>query len=1696
MELVIIKNISYSNPNKLEYVKEFVYPNNTYYHYESYNGDFNGDGLSDIIEIPLFDGGIPPGVNILTPSAYLIDLDKRLINNYVKNIGTNIDFKLNLRIIKTGDFNSDGKTDLIFFEGAPANRIYVYSLDSNSNFVKLSETTFAFDPDSTSIGNGNRPNIKLNSDIVVGDFNGDGKSDFAINKAGYLYNPNNRNEKVIFISKGNSFEIEIIPSYWQNYTTKEDNQLLTLDLDQDGKTDLLGYYEQRWNNPYTWNLNNNFVFRYYKRISKNNWVMISKTTNYQNKDIIFLWPILTRNSVINPGYPEIVFQSRTNYNGVPDRLRFFNSFDFFSKKKYLKTITNGIGVKETINYKPLLVEGSDTYTQALVKQNYPFTDLVNSQDFKVVSMLQKQSAGYYKMKLFKYNGAVFNTEGLGFIGFNSILSTNWFDNQDNIISSVTKFDISKRGAVSESFTAVGLRSPTTILSATAGFISKTFNTYNMVNGAYVSPLLGNKVFKLFPSKLKVNDGLYKTSIETDLTYDTYNNPLQTTSTTKNVTITEKVTVSDFDYYNNPTGNPSTPSLLYYIGRPKSKTENITTYDSGTTETISSQQLFQYNNHLLSQVKRRGVDQVFITEDNIFDSWGNLTQKTISAPGLASRITKFDHDIATHRFLTSSKDVEDLETLYTYDISTGQIKSKTLPSNIGYPLVTSYEYDLWGHRILTTDYLGKKETKQYSTNDIYTYSDDNRFGVEYFDFVGRIFEEQVRNMDDLYKTYKFDINDNIIKESEPRFSNGTINYNETKYDIFGRVIQKKAFNGKTLDIKYIGLTTTVNDGTTIKTTTKNALGNVKTSTDEGGTITYNYFANGNLKSTICNGSVTTITQDGWGRKTSLIDPSAGTYLYEYNLFGETTKETVVNKGVTIYDITDVGKLNFKTTADYNAQPNVFRTKTTNTYNGITKLLENIRFDDYTTGIYSIHTYEYDNYKRLYRTNETGFQYFFQRATLYDGFGRPESELYTAIKNNKTSSLWTKNVYKNGYLWKITDNSNNILFQKNTENERQQTLTSEFGNGVKTVNQYDVYGYPTTKKHDKLTNNIIDLTTVFNPPSRGNLSSRTSTFGFSETLGYDTLDRLKDFNNTVGAQTYNANGTISANIIGAYSYTNSNKPFQVSTVTPVDQSTTNPIYVYYSNRRQEINYNLFKSPISISENNVEKLDFEYNAFDSRSTMYYGDFNTDKNLRPLRKFYSGDGSMEIKWDNTTPSNPKLEFITYIGGDAYSAPVIMKNDGIITPSLSSFYYLHRDYQGSILAITNSTGQVVEKRLFDAWGALIQYSNLAGSTTVPTNSNSLFIDRGYTGHEHLLGVALINMNGRIYDPKLHHFLQPDGQVQDPFNTQNFNRYNYALNNPFKYNDPSGESWLNIFGFLFSTYVHGAQASGESNPTKWNLNTLAQGVSGAGAPILSSYASNYATNAFNDAIATKTSKAYYNGLANLVPGSPDYIAYRLSHSPYVSNSNGNISMPTQHHFLGINMTRMSEGNFFEKALYGTANGINIPIQYLMGRGVGDSSMRNLNGTKTTTDEGVLAFGSLPLYFVGGGQTTAAVESAWMGSSTTIGSDIATMSNLSRMVPEEGIHQILLHGTDNGFIIEGAFTSAKDVARSILLSGFTKGTQVRLISCFTGFWDNGAAYQLSRYLKSTVIAPTNEVRVLEGGAYEINKSGVWKIFNPK
>jgi RHS repeat-associated protein len=81
------------------------------------------------------------------------------------------------------------------------------------------------------------------------------------------------------------------------------------------------------------------------------------------------------------------------------------------------------------------------------------------------------------------------------------------------------------------------------------------------------------------------------------------------------------------------------------------------------------------------------------------------------------------------------------------------------------------------------------------------------------------------------------------------------------------------------------------------------------------------------------------------------------------------------------------------------------------------------------------------------------------------------------------------------------------------------------------------------------------------------------------------------------------------------------------------------------------------------------------------------------------------------------------------------------------------------LTALTDKDGNVKERQTFDPWG---NRRNPDDWTSLITTPVSHITGRGYTMHEHLDDFALINMNGRVYDPQIARFLSPDPQLQAP----------------------------------------------------------------------------------------------------------------------------------------------------------------------------------------------------------------------------------------------------------------------------------------------------------------------------------------------
>ena len=154
----------------------------------------------------------------------------------------------------------------------------------------------------------------------------------------------------------------------------------------------------------------------------------------------------------------------------------------------------------------------------------------------------------------------------------------------------------------------------------------------------------------------------------------------------------------------------------------------------------------------------------------------------------------------------------------------------------------------------------------------------------------------------------------------------------------------------------------------------------------------------------------------------------------------------------------------------------------------------------------------------------------------------------------------------------------------------------------------------------------------------------------------------------------------------------------------------------------------------------------------------------------------------------------------------------------------------GSWNTITDAGGNRLQEINFDAWGNRRDPNTWRAFASTPPEP---LFDRGFTGHEHLYGFQLINMNGRMYDPVVSRMLSPDNFVQAPDFSQSFNRYSYAWNNPVIYTDPSGEiifttlaivtgQWWALpmaIGADIGMWQGGSLANGTTNPLDWDYSS-------------------------------------------------------------------------------------------------------------------------------------------------------------------------------------------------------------------------------------------------------------------------------------
>ncbi|GHU64363.1 hypothetical protein FACS1894123_08890 [Bacteroidia bacterium] len=856
--------------------------------------------------------------------------------------------------------------------------------------------------------------------------------------------------------------------------------------------------------------------------------------------------------------------------------------------------------------------------------------------------------------------------------------------------------------------------------------------------------------------------------------DSYGNP-QKMETKYGNDVTETVTYS---YFNSGTDN------LWIYGLPLS-VEKKTARGS---ENWIGKQTFIYNSRYLPEkvtsYTNDGTKKVS-EETFLYDTFGNVTTHSSKAFTSTNTLTT-RYEYSNGIFLTKVTNPLLQATTSVYNAS-GRLESVKDHRNN----TTTYQYDGMGRLIRKNYPDGTFSSVALAwggspANSVYCVTEQTTgkpVVKTYHDAFNRELRNSISRYDgsEMHRNREYNSAGRLYRESMPFKGASASLWNTYGYDSYGRINSENKASGKTTTYVYSGRNVTVTENGMASTRYYDAQGNLTSVADLAGTITYNLRPDGQPTSVVAPGNVTTLFHyDMYGRRDTITDPSAGKRSIEYDAAGNIYREKDANGRTKTMYYDAYNRLLTRVLPE-------FTTNCSYNQDGL------IALEVSTNGTST--SYSYDNLMRLSTVQDNApDSKWFKKAFSYAG-SNVASVQYTSQSGTLGTETYT---YESGHLSEIKFGSTSV-WKLNEENSFGQPKSIATGPLTRTYG-YNSYGVPNGRTAARSTGSTVQNHTYDFDMVKGNLNYRKdNTRNIQESFTYDGLNRLKTFAGK--NMEYDIKGNIKEKSdVGAnFLYNTPGKPYAISGV-DVGNNTAIPL------RDQQVTYTSFERPASISENNYTAT-FTYNGGGDRVKMQL--LNGSSNY--LTRYYLG-GIYEID-EGTSGSKERL----YMGGDAYSAPAVyIRQNGAW-----SLHYILRDYLGSITHVTNSSGSVVQELSYDAWGRL---RNPANQTAYALGQEpTLFLGRGYTGHEHLPQFGLINMNARLYDPAIGRFLLPDPFVQMPDFSQNFNRYSYCLNNPFKYVDPSGEIvWFVpvIIGAAIGAYSGGVMANdGQYNPTKWDYNS-------------------------------------------------------------------------------------------------------------------------------------------------------------------------------------------------------------------------------------------------------------------------------------
>lgn len=1244
---------------------------------------------------------------------------------------------------KFGDFNGDGKVDIMVINNSSTGEYRMYEYNINSGTLEVSY---------------HATNSNITGLQAVGDFNGDGVSDLLC-KQGGVYR--------VFFGSDYKFPTSVTTSYDNNNYNYQNLSFtilpLVLDLNGDGKDDLIGFsYTTTGKLCCTHYINCGYV---------NNKLALYRYPNLPTELLTYqeltYGGYFSIGDIDNDQLPELLVYKPTSSSQCNLQVHDFNGM---RKTPLVSSVTDGIGKQQTIDYR--LFSGKTmrygSYRRQPVVMYLP--DTLRCPD----------GLGSNSLLSFEYKNVCFSHSRRSFLGFEEF-------NTHNHLTQTT---------VSELFT------PNSNICLLLPQKSETFvqSNYNPIRETITNythfQLSAGMVLQ--PTYILEKDNLNQTSRVTNNSFHPQTGKLYETEELTRITGSQ-----DFVTKNTTTYTYSLVTLPNGVQKYRKNSESTVSEMAGSATGVTANHLtrYYYTNGRLSQVTNSDNGGSSDTSTYTYNNKGLLVSQQRKAANCATETTYYTYD-ATNRFVTGKSNDYFTEFTRTYDPSTGNVMTETDANG----LTTSYQYDAFGRPVLEQSPDGTYTQYSYEwhssdiPNSIYrqkTTSPGAPTSYVYYDILGR---EICKQTGSIRSDIRYNALGQVEKKSLPYNLTSAESekiWHNFQYDLYGRISAETA-PYTDLSYSYSTRQETVHDNirNTDNVKLRDAAGRIIQLTDPGGTINYSYkyVSDNNLVKTentiSAVGTTTTVVSDLQGNRLSITEPDAGEVSSVYDNFGRLVSQTDA-RGVTTaftYDLLNrTIRKQFARGGDTLTHTFIYDSlNATNVWKGA---MMAACIND-SNAVF----YHYDNLGRPVEkiTRIEGEDFSF--GYTYDSLSRSNTVTYPnnfAIKydyddESRVSAIRDNASQDKLYKMRKRDKLRRAEIVVYNNQTGSQYYRNDYGNIVKIRQGYTAYqeeplGRDTIGPDGQASINTEyrDLRYTYN--NAGLMSSRRDVVtNFKETFEYDDLDRLTDYTVTNAdssvfehhTTSFADNGNILANShVGTYSY-GSDRPHAVTGIT-LDSAHANAI----SAARCDVHYNLFNQPDTITEGRWQLI------------LYYGpDLTRWKTV--LKKngnvvethWYVGDS-----YEKATNNVGSSVHNNIVSGEENAKVICQQGYGTNT-----YYYVHPDILGSWSVISRQGKRLYRSIHFDPWGNPRKFSNwtLVDSTTLTGFSMPA---RGFTGHEHLQRFNIINMKGRLYDPVIGRFFSPDNFVQLPDFTQNYNRYSYCLNNPLTYVDPSGEFfWIPI----------------------------------------------------------------------------------------------------------------------------------------------------------------------------------------------------------------------------------------------------------------------------------------------------------------